>query len=175
MASNENIGENSNPSGSNNYSETNDEVQVNPMVLLVRIEHVEGRPIEPEILTKTMFRELCQFANPNHEPFAIEILSPHKVCITYKQGVSLGQIEIESWKDFPILITVVIIKRSKVDSIVEVRQKYRQERKDQELRDLEKFKQGQCDLQVEFEFKQKLIEQDIKQGSLLKGPRRSPN
>ena len=75
---------------------------------------------------------------------------------------------IESWRDFPILITVVIIKRSKVGSIVEVRQKYRQERKDQELRDLEKLKQGQCDLQAEFEFKQKLIEQDIKQGSLLK-------
>ena len=51
---------------------------------------------------------------------------------------------------------------------MEVRQKYRQERKDQELRDSEKFKQGQCDLQAEFEFKQKLIEQDIKQGSLLK-------
>ena len=51
---------------------------------------------------------------------------------------------------------------------MKVRQKYIQERKDQELRDLEKLKQGQCDLQVEFEFKQKLIEQDIKQGSLLK-------
>ena len=138
------------------------------MVLLVRIEHVDGRPIEPEILTGATFRELCQFANPDHEPFAIEILSPHEICITYRQGVSLGQVAgelmaIESWRDFPILITVVIIKRSKVDSIVEVRQKYRQERKDQE-----KLKQGQCDLQAEFEFKQKLIEQDIKQGSLLK-------
>ena len=173
MASNENIGENSNASRSDNYSETNDEVQVNLMVLLVRIEHVDGRPIEPEILTETTFCELCQFANPNHEPFAVEILSPHEVCITYRQGVSLGQVArelmaIESWRDFPILITVVIIKRSKVDSIVEVRQKYRQERKDQELRDLEKFKQGQCDLQAEFEFKEKFFEQDIKQGSLLK-------
>ena len=173
MASNENIGENSNTSGSNNYSETNNEVEVNSMVLLVRIEHVDGRPIEPEILTETTFHELCQFANPNHKPFATEILSPHEVCITYRQGVSLGQVTgelmaIESWRDFPILITVVIIKRSKVDSIVEVRQKYRQERKDQELRDLEKFKQGQYDLQAEFEFKQKLIEQDINQGSLLK-------
>ena len=173
MASNKNIGENSNASRSDNYSKTNNEVQVNPMVLLVRIKHVDGRPIETEILTETTFRELCQFANPNHEPFAIEILNPHEVCITYRQGVSLGQVTgelmaIESWRDFPILITIVIIKRSKVDSIVEVRQKYRQERKDQELRDLEKFKQGQCDLQAEYEFKQKLIEQDIKQGSLLK-------
>ena len=173
VASNENIGKNSNASGSDNYSKTNDEVQVNLMVLLVRIKHVDGRPIEPEILTETTFHELCQFANPNHEPFAIEILSPHEICITYRQRVSLGQVAgelmaIESWRDFPILITVVIIKRSKVDSIVEVRQKYRQERKDQELRDLEKLKQGQCDPQAEFEFKQKLIEQDIKQGSLLK-------
>ena len=53
MASNENIGENSNASGSNNYSKTNDEVQVNSMVLLVRIEHIDSRPIEPEILTET--------------------------------------------------------------------------------------------------------------------------
>ena len=134
MASNKNVGENSNASGSKNYSETNDEVQVNSMVLLVRIEHVDGRPIEPEILTEATFRELCQYANPDHEPFAIEILSPHEICITYRQGVSLSQVTgelmaIDSWRDFPILITVVIIKRSKVDSIVEVRQKYRQEKK----------------------------------------------
>ena len=168
MVSNENVGENSNTSGSENYDETSDKVQVNLMVLLVRIEHVDGRPIEPEILTEETFRELCQYANPDHEPFAVEILSPHEICITYRQGVSLGQVvgelmAVESWRDFPILITVVIIKRSKVDLIVEVRQKYRQERKDQE-----KLKQGQYDLQTEFEVKQKLIEQDVKQGSLLK-------
>ena len=168
MTSNENFGENSNTSGSENYDEANDKVQVNLMVLLVRIEHVDGRPIEPEMLTEETYCELCQYANPDHEPFAVEILSPHEICITYRQGVSLGQVAgelmaVESWRDFPILITVVIIKRSKVDSIVEVRQKYRQERKDQE-----KLKQGQYDLQTEFEVKQKLIKQDVKQGSLLK-------
>ena len=83
-------------------------------------------------------------------------MSPHEICITYQQGVSLGQVAdelmvIESWRDFPILITVVIIKRLKVDSIVEVRQKYRQEQKDHELKELEKLKQGQYDLQEEFE------------------------
>ena len=41
---------------------------------------------------------------------------------------------------FSILITVVIIKRSKVDSIVEVRQKYRQKQKDRKLQELEKLK-----------------------------------
>ena len=125
------------------------------MVLLVRIEHVNGRPIEPEILTETTFRELCLYMNSSYEPYAVEILSPHEICITYQQGISLGQVAgelmvIESWRDFPILITV-IIKRSKVDSIMEVRQKYRQEQKDHELQELEKLKQGQYDLQEEFE------------------------
>ena len=106
MASNENVGENSNTSGSENYDETSDKVQVNSMVLLVRIEHVDGRPIEPEILTEETFHELCQYANPDHEPFAVEILSSHEICITYRQGVSLGQVAgelmaVESWRDYP--------------------------------------------------------------------------
>ena len=173
MATTENIGENSNASGSDNHDETNDESQVNPMVLLVRIEHVDGRPIESDILTETAFRELCQCANANHEPFAVELLGPREVCITYKQGVLLGQVAgelmaIESWRDFPILITVVIIGRPKVDAIVSARQQYRQEKKEQELRELEKLRRGQYDLQTEYELKQKLIEQDVKQGSLLK-------
>ena len=51
---------------------------------------------------------------------------------------------------------------------MDARQQYRQERKDQELRDLEKLRRGQCDLQAEYELKQRLIEQDVKQGSLFK-------
>ena len=157
MASNEITGENSNASGGDDhFSEVDETVPINPMVLLVRIEHVDGRPIEPEILTETTFHELCLYANSSYEPYAVEILSPHEIYITYRQGVSLGQVAgelmaIESWRDFPILITVVIIKRSKVDSIVEVRQKYRQEQKDCELKELEKLKRGQYDLQEEFE------------------------
>ena len=56
---------------------------------------------------------------------------------------------IESWKDLPILVTMVIIKRSKVDAIVEARQKYRKEQRDRELKDLEMLKQGQSDLHEE--------------------------
>ena len=150
------------------------------MVLLVRIEHIDGRPIEPTILTETTFRDLCQYSNSTYEPHAVDILSPYEICITYKQGVPLGQVAgelmtIESWKDFPILITVVIIKRSKVDSIVEVRQKYQQEQKDRELKEIKKLKQGQYDLREEFEqvnvqkemLRQKIVDNDVKQGSLL--------
>ena len=84
MASNEITEENSNASGGDDhFSEVDETVPINPMVLLVRIEHVDGRPIEPEILTETTFRELCLYANSSYEPYAVEILSPHEICIIY--------------------------------------------------------------------------------------------
>ena len=119
MASNEIIGENSNASGGDDhFSKVDQTIPINPMVLLVRIKHVDRRPIEPEILTETTFCELCLYPNSSYEPYAVEILSPHAICITYRQGVSLGQVAgklmvIESWRNFPILITIVIIKRSR--------------------------------------------------------------
>ena len=181
MASNNVIGENSNASGGDNFSETNETVQINLMVLLVRIEHVDGRPVGPDVLTESTFRELCQCIHSSHEPYAIEILSPHEICITYRHGVSLGQVAgefmaIESWGDLPILVTVVIIKRSKVDAIVEARQKYRKGQRDKELEDLGKSKQGRYDLQEEADqvaaqketLKQKILDHDAKEPDLLK-------
>ena len=155
MASNNVTGENSNASGcDDNFSEANETVQINSMVLLIRIKHADGRPVGPDMLTESTFRELCQCIHSSYEPYVIEILSPHKICITYRHGVSLGQVAgelmaIESWGDLPILVTVVIIKRSKVDAIVKARQKYRKEQKDRELKDLEMLKQGQYDLHEE--------------------------
>ena len=52
--------------------------------------------------------------------------------------------------DFPILITVVIITGSKVDNIVEARQRHRQIQKEQEQKEIHKLKQGQYDLEEEF-------------------------
>ena len=151
MASNDVTGENSNASGGDdNFSEANETVQINSMVLLVQIEHVDWRPMGPDVLTESTFRELCQCIHSSYEPYAFEILSPHEICITYRHGVSLGQVSrelmvIESWGDLPILVTMVIIKRSKVDAIVKARQKYRKEQKDRKLRDLEMLKQGEDD------------------------------
>ena len=101
--------------------------------------------------------------------------------MTYKLGVPLGQVAgelmaIESLIDFSILVTVVIIKRSKVDAIVEARQKYRKEQKDEELKDLEKLRQGQYDLQEEIEqvtaqkeiLTQKIMNHDEEQVNLLR-------
>ena len=65
--------ENSNASGSDETTnlEPSESVQLNKMVLLVQIAHVDSRPIEPEILTEATFKELCQYTNPDHEPYAV--------------------------------------------------------------------------------------------------------
>ena len=57
---------------------------------------------------------------------------------------------IESWMEFPILVTVVIITRSKVNEIVEARQKHRQIQKEQKQKEIDKLLQGQYDLEEEF-------------------------
>ena len=83
---------------------------------------------------------------------------------------------IESWMDFPILVTVVIIKRSKVDAIVEARQKHRQVQNEREQGELAKLRQGQYDLQDELDqmaaqkerLTQQLVDNDEKQDKLLK-------
>ena len=74
MASNEVSVENSNASGGDSTpADTN--ITLNPLVLLVRIEHIDGRPIEPEILTEAAFKELCMYTNSAQKPHAAEILS----------------------------------------------------------------------------------------------------
>ena len=57
---------------------------------------------------------------------------------------------IESWMDFPILVIVVIITRSKVNAIVEARQKHRQIQKERKQKEVDKLLQGQYDLEEEF-------------------------
>ena len=151
------------------------------MVLLARIKHMDSWPIEPEILTEDSFRELCTYTNPAHTPYVAEILSPHEICLTYKQGVNLGHVAgelmaIESWMDFPILIMVVIITRSKVDEIVEARQKHRKLQRDRGQKEVDKLKQGQYDKEEEIsevttqkkKLAQQLTENAEKQTNLLK-------
>ena len=69
MASNDITGENSNASGGDdNFSKANETVQINSMVLLVQIKHIDGRPIGPDVLTESTFRELCQCIHSSYEP-----------------------------------------------------------------------------------------------------------
>ena len=85
----------------------------------------------------------------------MEILSPHGICLTYKQGIILGHVAgelmaIESWMDFPILVMVVIMKRSKVDEIIKARQKHQKLQKEREQKEIDKLAQGWHDLKKEF-------------------------
>ena len=75
--------------------------------------------------------------------------------MTYEKGVELGRVAgelmaIESSMDFPIFIMVVIITRSKVDDIIEARQKHRQIQREQEWKEIDKLMQGQYDLKEQF-------------------------
>ena len=155
MVSNEVNTKNSNASGRDEILGSDSMVTLNSMVLLVRVEHVDSQPIEPGIFTKTSFRELCAHTNPVHICHAVEILSPHEACLTYQQGIILGHVAgelmaVESWMDFPILITVVIMERSKVDEIVEARQKNRELQREREWQEIDKLPWGQYDLEEEF-------------------------
>ena len=84
-----------------------------------------------------------------------EILSPHEVCLTYQQGIILGHVAgelmaVEFWMDFLILIMVVIMKRSKVDEIVEARQEHRELQRERGQQEIDKLTWGQHDLKEEF-------------------------
>ena len=112
---------NTNPQG-NDETLHSSEVLINEMVLLVQIKHVDGRPMEPELFTSDSFCDLCIQANPEHEPHAVKILSPFKIYVSYREGIVLGHVAgelmaVESLMDFPVLITVVIIKQIKVNKI----------------------------------------------------------
>ena len=180
MASNEVNMENSNVNRSEDIN-TDTNPMLNSLVLLVRIEHVDGNPIEPEIFTEAAFKELCTYTKLAHEPHAVEILSPYELHLIYEQRVVLGQVAgelmaIESWMDLPILTMVVIIDRSKVDTIVKVRQCYRQSQKQKEKAEIDILKWGQHYLQEELSqvstqkerLAQQLSDNDEKQADLLK-------
>ena len=109
------------------------------------------------------------------------ILSPHEACLTYQQGIILGHVAgelmaVESWMDFPILVMVVIVTRSKVDEIVEARQKHRELQREREWQEIDKLPWGQHDLQEEFNkvaaqkemLTQQLNDNTKKQTNLLK-------
>ena len=88
--------------------------------------------MEPEILITDTFHDLCIQTNPEHEPHVVKILSTYKICVSYREGIVLGHVAgelmaVESWMDFPVLITVVIIKQMKVNEIVIARRKSRKE------------------------------------------------
>ena len=84
----------------------------------------------------------------------VKILSPFEICVSYREGIVLGHVAgelmaVESWMDFPVLITIVIIKQTKVNEIIIARHKSRKEAQGCAQEELGQLKQGQHDLQDE--------------------------
>ena len=132
-------------------------------------------------MIEAAFKELSMYTNSAHRPHTVEILSSYELCLTYEQGIVLGHVAgelmaIESWMDLSVLITVVIIDRSKVDAIVKARQDYRQNQRKKESTEIDILKQSQHDLQDELSQvttqKERLVWQlndnDEKQANLLR-------
>ena len=94
-----------------------------------------GEAVEPELFTQGKIRELCLSSRGHHDPYEIEILSNHEACLTFKESVTLGLaagdlMSVEDWMGIPVVITVIILERSKVRAIVEARERHRQSLKE---------------------------------------------
>ena len=68
----------------------------------------------------------------HYDPYDIEIMSSHEVCLTFKKGLTLGLVagdlmSVEDWMGVPVVITVVILSENKVRAILEARERHRQE------------------------------------------------
>ena len=106
------------------------------LVLLMCVSNYEGEAVEPELFTQCRIRELCLSSRGHHDPYEIEILSNHEACLTFKESVTLDLaagdlMALEDWMGIPVVITVIILGRSKVRAIVEARERHRQSLKEQ--------------------------------------------
>ena len=82
----------------------------------------------------------------------VKILSPYEICVSSREGIVLGHVAgeimaVESWMDFPVLITVVIIKQTKVNEVIIARHKSRKEAQGCTREELGQLKKSQHDLQ----------------------------
>ena len=99
------------------------------------VSNYEGEAVEPELFTQGKIRELCLSSRGHHDPYEIEILSNHEACLTFKESVTLGLaagdlMSVEDWMGIPVVITVIILGRSKVRTIVEAKERHRQSLKE---------------------------------------------
>ena len=99
------------------------------------VSNYKAEAVEPELFTQGKIRELCLSSRGHHDPYEIEILSNHEACLTFKESVTLGLaaedlMSVEDWMGIPVVITVIILGRSKVRAIVEARERHRQSLKE---------------------------------------------
>ena len=105
---------------------------LNLIVLLLRVETLDGSPLPNKFLTIPNCRNLSIECG-EVEPYQVELLSAYEACLTFTEDVVVTDLVIklmavETWISVPAVITTVVLNREKVDQIVLVREQGREER-----------------------------------------------
>ena len=120
---------------STNYNSISLSPELHKLVLLMRVSNYEGKAVEPELFTQSKIQELCLSSRSHYDLYEIEILSDHEACLTFKKNVMLGLVagdlmSVEDWMGVPVVITVTNFGKSKVQAILDARERYRQSMKE---------------------------------------------
>ena len=135
---------------STNYNSISLSPELHKLVRLMCISNYEGQAVEPELFMQSKIWELCLSSRGHCDPYEIEILSDHEACLTFKKDVILGLVVgdlmlMEDWMGAPVVITVIILGRSKIWAILDARERHRQSLKERTYEegreDEERFKQ----------------------------------
>ena len=111
------------------------EPPLNPLVLLLRVETLDGSSLPEKFLTVSNCHDLSIECG-EEEPYKVELLSTYEACLTYKEDVVIVELAIklmavETWIALPVVITAVIPSKDTVDKIIQV---WEQSRKDKEMK-----------------------------------------
>ena len=120
---------------STDYDSISSSPELHKLVLLMHVINYEGQVVEPELFTQSKIWELCLSSRGHCDSYEIEILSDHEVCLTFKKDVMLGLVvgdlmSVEDWMGVPVVITVIILGRSKIRAILDARERHRQSLKE---------------------------------------------
>ena len=111
------------------------EPPLNPLVLLLHVETLDGSSLPEKFLTMSNCRDLSIECG-EEEPYKVELLSAYETCLAYKEDVVIAELAIklmavETWITLPVVKTAVILSKDKVDKIIQVQE---QSRKDKEMK-----------------------------------------
>ena len=161
-------------SSSTDYESIHSSPELHKLVLLMRICHYEGEPIDLEFFTQNNIRELCISTKGHYDPFNVEIMSEYEACLTFKREVTLGMVagelmSIEDWMGVPVVITVLILGRNKIGAILEARERHRQTVRQKEIENEGNLHIRDRELEKEkVKLEQEIQEYSGKQGNLEK-------
>ena len=106
--------------------------ELHKLVFLMRVCTYEGGAVDTKLFTRNNIRKLCLHCKGHYDPYDIEMMSSHEVCLTIKKEVTLRLVagnlmSVEDCTGVPLVITVVILGKNKVRAILEARERHRQE------------------------------------------------